>query len=145
MHQRKVTLKGWCNPSPFVQQLHHRSPPSSDSTEEDEYAAGRGRFLAASLSRRRTGRVGPEHGVAGCVTVLRLSSKSGSSAVQISLLVVRRGWRRLGAGSYLLQCSKDPDIVGHYDVLLVFADHKAEGFFSRHGFTDDPIITSGYK
>lgn len=81
----------------------------------------------------------------GCVTVLRLSSKPESSAVQILLLVVRRGWRGLGAGSYLLQCSKDPDIVGHYDVLLVFADHRAETFFTQHGFTDDPIITSAHR
>ena len=36
-------------------------------------------------------------------------------------------------------------MVGLYDALLVFADHKAESFFSRHGFTDDPIITARYK
>ena len=35
--------------------------------------------------------------------------------------------------------------MGQYDVVLTFADHKAEKFFSRHGFTDDPIITARYK
>ena len=44
-----------------------------------------------------------------------------------------------------LKCCKDPDVVGHYDALLAFADHKAEGFFTRHGFTDDPIISSRYR
>ncbi len=117
----------------------------SESELEDEFAAGRKRFLTTAVSRRGTGGMGPEHCVVGCATILRLSSKPAASAVQILLLAVRRGWRRLGAGSYLLHCSKDPDIVGHYDVLLVFADHKAESFFTRHGFSDDPIITSAYR
>lgn len=111
----------------------------------DEFAADRERFLAAARQRQKSGDVGPESCIIGCVTVQRLSHKPNSSAIQISLLAVRREWRGLGVGKYLLQCSKDPDTMGHYDVLLVFADHKAEGFFIRHGFTDDPIITSKYR
>lgn len=40
---------------------------------------------------------------------------------------------------------KDPALVGHYDALLTFADHKAERFFTIHGFSDDPIITARYR
>ena len=36
-------------------------------------------------------------------------------------------------------------IMGQYDVIFRFADHKAEKFFSCHGFTDDLIITARYK
>ena len=43
------------------------------------------------------------------------------------------------------QCCKDPAVVGDYDVLLTFADHKAEAFFTHQGFTDDPIIASRYR
>ena len=44
-----------------------------------------------------------------------------------------------------LRLSKDPAIVGQYDVIFKFAEHKAEKFFSCHGLTDDPIITARYK
>ena len=54
-------------------------------------------------------------------------------------------WRGFGVGGYLLRLIKDPAIVGQYDVVLTFANHKAEKFISRHGFTDDPIITARYK
>ena len=90
----------------------------------------------------------------GCVSVclyvhwsihLSICSKPGESSVQVLLLAVRHRWRGLGVGGYLLRLSKDPAIVGQYDVVLTFADHKAEKFFSRHGFTDDPIITARYK
>ena len=45
----------------------------------------------------------------------------------------------------LFQCVKDPVVVGHYNSLLAFVDHKAEGFFIRHGFTEDPILTAKYR
>ncbi len=36
-------------------------------------------------------------------------------------------------------------MVGHYEVLLVFADPNAEDFFQRHGFSEDPILTAHYQ
>lgn len=35
--------------------------------------------------------------------------------------------------------------MGHYDVLLTFADPKAEDFFNRHGFSEDPILSARYQ
>ena len=35
--------------------------------------------------------VGPEHCVVGCATVMRLSNKPGSSAVQLTLMAVMAG------------------------------------------------------
>ena len=46
---------------------------------------------------------------------------------------------------YYLQCCKDPETVGHYNVLLTFADPKAEDFFTRHGFSEDPILSARYQ
>ncbi len=40
---------------------------------------------------------------------------------------------------------KDPEVVGLYDALLTFADPKAERFFQRHGFSDDPLLTAKYR
>lgn len=40
---------------------------------------------------------------------------------------------------------KDPEIVGHYNALLTFADPKAEDFFTRHGFSEDPLLSAQYQ
>ena len=77
--------------------------------------------------------------------IITYYSKPGDSSVQILLLAVRRRWRECGIGEYLLRLCKDPSIVGQYDLILTYADHKAEGFFSRFGFTVDPIITARHK
>ena len=45
----------------------------------------------------------------------------------------------------MLQTMKDPAVVGEYNALLTFADHKAERFFTTHGFSDDPILTAKYR
>lgn len=51
--------------------------------------------------------VGAEHCVLGCAAFLRLSAgkldASASTAVQITLLAVRKKNRRLGIGRYLMQ------------------------------------------
>ena len=44
-----------------------------------------------------------------------------------------------------IQTMKDPAVVGHYDALLTFSDHKAERFFATHGFSEDPILTAKYR
>ena len=36
-------------------------------------------------------------------------------------------------------------MVGHYNALLTFADPKAEEFFTRHGFSEDPILSAQFK
>ncbi len=36
-------------------------------------------------------------------------------------------------------------MVGRYNALLAFADPKAEDFFTRHGFSEDPILTARYQ
>ena len=62
-------------------------------------------FLSAAIES-----VGAEHCVLGCATLLRLSSsKQTSSAVQITLMAVRRKMRRLGIGRYLMQVQIDID------------------------------------
>lgn len=45
----------------------------------------------------------------------------------------------------MFQKVKDPEVVGHYNALLTFADPKAEDFFTRHGFSEDPILSARYQ
>lgn len=40
---------------------------------------------------------------------------------------------------------KDVSIVGHYDSLVVYADHSAVDFFALHGFSDDIVLNSKYS
>eukprot|EP00731_Ephydatia_muelleri_P019147 Em0011g1187a len=70
-------------------------------------------------------------------TLLQYSSHFLLCGEALDELVLEASWWRW--------CCKDPAVVGDYDVLLTFADHKAEAFFTRHGFTDDPIIASRYR
>jgi predicted N-acetyltransferase YhbS len=103
-------------------------------------------YVKRVMERRQSNTlIGLEDKLIGCVTFMRLSSKPGESSVQILLLSVRHRWRGYGVGEYLLSMTKDPSIVGHYDIILTYADHKAEKFFMRYGFTDDPIITTRHK
>ena len=60
--------------------------------------------------------VGAEHCVLGCASFLRLSTgklgTSGDSAVQITLLAVRKKNRKLGIGRYLMQvCQLLPELL----------------------------------
>jgi hypothetical protein len=133
--------------NPFLEVFSESDSSDNESVGgEDEFSEGRRRFLEACRYRRSgQGPSGPEETVAGCGCFLRLGSQPPTRAVQVLLLVVRYRWRRAGLGSFLLQTMKDPAVVGEYNALLTFADHKAERFFSTHGFLDDPILTAKYR
>ena len=36
-------------------------------------------------------------------------------------------------------------MVGQYEALLTFADHKAVQFFKRHGFSEDVLVSARYR
>ncbi|XP_011403257.1 PREDICTED: uncharacterized protein LOC105312367 [Amphimedon queenslandica] len=123
-----------------------------DGEEEkgEDFELEREKFLSRVKERQSMdpfdlASVGMEDQITGCATFMKLSSKPGDSSVQILLLAVRHRWRGCGIGEYLLRLCKDPSIVGQYDLILTYADHKAEGFFSQFGFTADPIITARHK
>ncbi|XP_065920354.1 uncharacterized protein [Dysidea avara] len=130
----------------------------SSSEDDEEYSddstnilsKSRETFLKEAHQRRShdlssIDSVGVEHRVVACATFSRVSIKPGETAVQISLVAVRKHFRACGIGRYLMMNMKDYAVVGQYDVLLCYADHKAVSFFHRYGFTDNPIIAHKWR
>jgi len=85
--------------NPFAE-LFSESEASESEGEDveqcDEWTSGREVFLTEAWHRKSHDpqlleSVGPEHCVVGCATVMRLSNKPGSSAVQLTLMAVMAG------------------------------------------------------
>uniref|UniRef100_A0A673G2N2 Uncharacterized LOC107714023 n=1 Tax=Sinocyclocheilus rhinocerous TaxID=307959 RepID=A0A673G2N2_9TELE len=80
---------------------------------------------------------------AACYELKILST--GDMVLQLSLLAVRKRYRHLGIGSYIMELLKTQSIVGKYDTLVAHADTDAIGFFKFHGLTDDPLLNDQFK
>ncbi|XP_077981958.1 uncharacterized protein LOC144436965 [Glandiceps talaboti] len=80
-----------------------------------------------------------------CATWEKSDVRPGEKVLQIDLLGVRKRYRKFGLGKFLLQNLKDPSVVGHYDAIVVYADHSAVSFFAHYGYTDDIVLNSKYK
>ncbi|KTF74003.1 hypothetical protein cypCar_00035988, partial [Cyprinus carpio] len=80
---------------------------------------------------------------AACYELKILST--GDMVLQLSLLAVRKRYRHLGIGSYIMELLKTQSIVGKYDTLVAHADTDAKGFFKFHGLTDDPLLNDQFK
>ena len=76
---------------------------------------------------------GIENRLIGCMTFERSYERPGEKVVQLTLIAVRKKYRALGIGSYLIKHIMDPSITGGSDVIVVNADHNAVDFFERHG------------
>ena len=61
------------------------------------------------------------------------------------MIAVRKKYRKLGLGQFLMEKIKDPKIVDFYDTLAVLADADAIPFFKKQGFTDDVLVCSRYE
>ncbi|KAF4094969.1 hypothetical protein G5714_024047 [Onychostoma macrolepis] len=80
---------------------------------------------------------------AACYELKILST--GDMVLQLSLLAVRKRYRHLGIGSYIMELLKTQSIVGKYDTLVAHADTDAIGFFKFHGLTNDPLLNDQFK
>ncbi|XP_071498468.1 uncharacterized protein [Diadema antillarum] len=135
------------------------SEEESDDDEDPDFSKGINEFLRL-VKRRRELRdeagpnpsaeslepaVGIESRIVACATWEKSNIRPGEKIIQIDLVGVRKRCRRCGIGRYLLQQMKDVSIVGHFDTLVVYADHSAVDFFSLHGFSDDIVLNSKYS
>ncbi|KAK7121676.1 hypothetical protein R3I93_022682 [Phoxinus phoxinus] len=80
---------------------------------------------------------------AACYEVKILST--GETVLQLSLLAVRKRYRHLGIGSYIIELLKTQSVVGRYDALVAHVDMGAIGFFKRHELTDDLLLNDKFK
>ncbi|KAK2144981.1 hypothetical protein LSH36_713g01000 [Paralvinella palmiformis] len=138
-----------------------------DSEEEDDYSRGVRTFLRNAHRRRHDinsakepltmKHIGIEHRIVGVATYEKTYCKPGEKIIHLTLITVRKKFRKAGIGKYLLFVSittayghyvtqiRDMSIVGHYDAVVVHADNSALEFFQRYGFTDDIILNSRWS
>ncbi|XP_062509901.1 uncharacterized protein LOC134186012 isoform X2 [Corticium candelabrum] len=130
------------------------SDDSNESTEEEEDLSIGSKEFVASVKRRRALRnagkftddcVGIESRLAGAASIERLVGKDEQGVLQLSLIAVRKRYRRRGLGRRLLNMVKETSISGNCSSIIAYVDHAALQFFRKHGFTDDVIISSKFK
>ncbi|XP_015904919.1 uncharacterized protein [Parasteatoda tepidariorum] len=149
--------------SPFsdvFSDTENESETGSDMEEDDEhedFSRGLDAFLKAVVERKKERRValeryslqsthvGIEHRLIAAATFNKNYRIPGTRVVYLSLLTVRKRFRRCGIGKFILKKLKSPSQVGPYDALVVRADPSALNFFLKNSFTDDLILNSRFR
>ncbi|KAG8193441.1 hypothetical protein JTE90_005088 [Oedothorax gibbosus] len=136
------------------------SETGSDMEEDDDhedFSRGLDAFLRAVVARKKERRValeryslqsthvGIEHRLVAAATFNKNYRIPGTRVVYLSLMTVRKRFRRCGIGKYILKKLKSPSQVGPYDALIVRADPTALNFFAKNSFTDDLILNSRFR
>lgn len=134
-----------------------------DEGEEEDFSIGVEHFLQDLRERQQKKQVwldsvrsnncagepkdliGVEHRLIGCVTFDRVYPKPGHKVIHITLLAVRKRFRKMCIGQYLTGLVCNPVVSGKYDAILVNADHRATEFFEKQGFSGDVILNSKYE
>ncbi|XP_064624979.1 uncharacterized protein LOC135486244 isoform X2 [Lineus longissimus] len=147
-----------CGPCTFAAVYSDTETEDEDEEEEEEeeedFSKGMNAFIKAVEERRKerqshTGpykveHVGIENRLVGCATMEKKYCKN-YKVVHLTLIVVRKRFRKWGIGKYLLHQIKDPMVVGAYDAVVVHADNSATEFFGRYNFSDDIILNSRWS
>ncbi|XP_056595138.1 uncharacterized protein si:dkeyp-50b9.1 isoform X2 [Triplophysa dalaica] len=113
----------------FVEEVRNRRERRKLEGEEKEMAASA---------------IGPESLIvaAACYDFKTLST---DTVLQLSLLAVRKRFRNLGLGSFIMMLLKHQSVVGKYDALVVHTSSNTVGFFKRHDLTDDIVLNEKFK
>ncbi|KAL5017294.1 hypothetical protein ScPMuIL_006883 [Solemya velum] len=126
-----------------------------EEEEEEEFSKGINSFIGTVIKRRKSRKlcdgplqkdhVGIENRIVGCITFEKKYIKHKDRVIHITVLSVRKRYRKYGIGRYLLSMIVDPMVVGQYDAVVVHADNAAVEFFQRFGFSDDVILNSRWS
>ncbi|RXN21910.1 hypothetical protein ROHU_023794 [Labeo rohita] len=165
----KTTVKANCT-SNMLAELYSDSEDSPEETSEEiiavetsgswsweQFCEGLQEFVDEAKDRKERRAVQREDGkippsavgveslivAAACYELKILST--GDMVLQLSLLAVRKRYRHLGIGSYIMELLKTQSVVGKYDTLVAHADTDAIGFFKGHGLTDDLLLNDQFK
>lgn len=83
-----------------------------------------------------------------CTTLQRISTHQMPGQdewiVDLELMGVRKKYRSLGIGRYLINLIQDRNLVGAFDAIITSADTDAVKFYEKFGFSIDPILNSKY-
>ncbi|KAJ8305913.1 hypothetical protein KUTeg_016458 [Tegillarca granosa] len=144
-------------PSKFLEVFSDTESEEEEDLEEEEedFSEGINTFINSSKERRKSrsnqqgaikeDSIGIENRIVGCITFEKKYVRHRDRVVHLTLLTVRKRFRKYGIGRYLLQQVIDPSVVGHYDAVVVHADNAAVDFFQRFGFSDDVVLNSRWS
>ncbi len=65
--------------------------------------------------------------------------------IDLQLMSVRRKYRGLNMGKYLINLVQNKNFVGNFDAIVTSSDLDAIKFYEKYGFNIDPILNSKYK
>lgn len=65
--------------------------------------------------------------------------------IDLQLMSVRRKYRGLNIGKYLINLVQNKNYVGTFDAIVTSSDLDAIKFYEKYGFNIDPILNSKYK
>ncbi|XP_076440293.1 uncharacterized protein LOC143279885 isoform X2 [Babylonia areolata] len=128
-----------------------------EEDEEPNFTKGVLTFIRKAKRRRRerdgcqddlikAEHVGIENMLMGCASYeKKFVCQKKERVIHLTFIGVRKRARKLQMGRYLLSKCLDPTIVGHYEAVVVHADHAAVQFFSKFGFTDDLLLNSKWS
>ncbi|CAC5408853.1 unnamed protein product, partial [Mytilus coruscus] len=125
-----------------------------EDDDEEDFSLGINSFIKAASQRRKQRKskdkieetdCGVENRILGCATYEKKYIKHKERVVHLTLVTVRKRFRKYGLGKYLLQQIIDPAIVGQYDAVVVHADNAAVDFFQKYGFSDDIVLNSRWS
>lgn len=133
------------------------SDNEEDVDEEPDFSIDAEDFVAKVKDRRKgiytcaqnntpsnENLVGIEHRIVGCASYERCFDKPGHKVLHLTLISVRKKWRNLGIGKYIISLIKDASITTEYDVIIVNADYSAVDFFEKQRFTSDVLANSTF-
>ncbi|XP_065834268.1 uncharacterized protein [Oscarella lobularis] len=124
-----------------------------DEEESEDFSNGCEDFVRAVKRRRRLRQkgtftqesVGIESRLAAAASYERLVGKEDDGIIQLSLISVRKRFRKRGLGKRLINMIKDPTVMGSFKCIIAYVDHGAIEFFRKHNFTDDVVVSSRFK
>ncbi|XP_056020294.1 uncharacterized protein LOC125668607 isoform X2 [Ostrea edulis] len=129
------------------------SEPEDEEDDEEDFSKGINSFIQKAAERRTQQKstdtlceelVGIENRIIGAITFEKKYIQK-DRVIHLTLLSVRKRYRKFGIGKYLLQQILEPEVVGHYDAIVVHADNGAVEFFQKFGFSDDIVLNSRWS
>ncbi|XP_022317726.2 uncharacterized protein LOC111120953 isoform X2 [Crassostrea virginica] len=129
------------------------SEEEEEEDDEEDFSKGINSFIKKAAERRTQQKsadhvspdmLGIENRIIGAITFEKKHIQK-DRVIHLTLLSVRKRYRKYGIGKYLLQQILEPEVVGHYDAIVVHADNGAVDFFQKFGFSDDIVLNSRWS
>lgn len=130
-----------------------------ESDDDEHYNAGLSEFLEQVKQRKKLRAkdpqsfksVGVESQLVAAATFKMVKKgddtarKEKEKVIQLTLLAVRKRFRKIGIGRQLLNFTRNPIVVGEYDAIVSYVDPGATNFFLRNGFSNDLILNNRFS